>query len=367
MAFIIIVSIYSALIIVLAFGFARLEEKTEPKDMHIYSISVVVPVRNEGDNTCRLLDHLSHIKYPKEKWEVILIDDHSTDDGIENIDVNFYDFRINKLSLNTTFGKKAAITAAIEVAKGDIILTTDADCTVGPLWIEKVNLTFQDAHTQMIIGGVRIQETKTFFSRLQSLEFVSVAATGAATLGLGFPTMCNAANLAYRRDAFTEVDGYKGNERVSSGDDEFLMNKFKKSSVKFLYDQDTLVTTSPRPDVTSFFHQRLRWAGKWSSNTSISTQIFAIVVWLFHLAFILMTFSAVFGFISWKLFAILAGAKGFVESLFLIPAANFFRVNWRWISFLVLQFVYSFYVISVGFMSQILLPEWKGRAVETKV
>jgi biofilm PGA synthesis N-glycosyltransferase PgaC len=221
-----------------------------------------------------------------------------------------------------------------------------------------------------MIGGVRIEEDEHPFSQLQSLEFVSVAVTGAATLGLGFPTMCNGANLSYRREAFMRVEGYKGNERISSGDDEHLMNKLQKASkrsIGYLYSSDAVVTTSPLPNVTSFVNQRLRWAGKWRSNTSLPTQTFAVVVWLFHLTYVALAFAALLGSVTWKLFIILAGAKILVEALLLIPATKFFQVRWSWISFLVLQFTYSVYVIAVGLMSQVLLPEWKGRAVGTKI
>jgi cellulose synthase/poly-beta-1,6-N-acetylglucosamine synthase-like glycosyltransferase len=267
-------------------------------------------------------------------------------------------------------GKKAALSAGVAHAKGEIIATTDADCQVPALWLREINKGFQTAATKMLVGGVRIQESKTFFSKLQSLEFVSVAATGAATIGLGTPTMANGANLAYRRDAFHEAGGYQGNEHVASGDDEFLMNKFKhrwKNSISFLYSQSSIVTTQPAETLNQFIQQRLRWAGKWRHNISWQTRVFAMVVWLFHLFFLSMPFAAAFGFITWKLFFILAGVKIFTESVYLIPAANFFGVKWRWISFLTLQLIYSFYVISTGLISQIHLPEWKGRAVETKV
>jgi cellulose synthase/poly-beta-1,6-N-acetylglucosamine synthase-like glycosyltransferase len=365
MAFIIVVSIYTALIIVLAFGFARLEEVPERKNGATLSISVVVAARNEATNLAVLLDDFALISYPAGKWEVIIVDDHST----EKFDLPQQDFSARKLSASSP-GKKAALTAGVAAATGDIIVTTDADCRVNPLWLKEINKAFQKPGIKMIVGGVRIAADSSLFSQLQSIEFVSLAATGAATLGLGMPTMCNGANLAYRREAFTEVGGYQGNEGISSGDDEFLMNKFSarwQGSIQFLYSRHAIVTTSPLHLLTSFIQQRLRWAGKWKHNISWTTRVFAMVVWLFHLAFIIMPVAAAFGFITWQLFVILAGAKIFVESLFLIPAANFLGVRWRWISFLVLQLIYSFYVISVGLMSQILLPKWKGRAVETKV
>jgi cellulose synthase/poly-beta-1,6-N-acetylglucosamine synthase-like glycosyltransferase len=334
------------MILVLAFGFARLEELPSPKDPTLNFISVIIPVRDES-----AVPDFSEIRYPRDKWELIVVDD--SDQPVQ-------------LSIPTlrspSPGKKAAITAGIASAKGNIIVTTDADCTVNPMWLNEINNGFQNEKTKMLVGGVRISEDETFFSRLQALEFVSVAVTAAATLGLGSPTMCNGANLAYRKQSFIEVNGYQGNENISSGDDIFLMNKFPKESIHYLYSKDAIVTSSPHHLVTSFISQRLRWAGKWKSNTSGSTQIFAVVVWLFHVSFIAMAFI-----VPWKLFIQLFAAKIFVECILLIPASNFFGVKWRWIPFIVLQLIYSVYVISIGFMSQILLPKWKGRRVATKV
>jgi biofilm PGA synthesis N-glycosyltransferase PgaC len=350
------------MIMALVVGFRRLKEPPQTV-RKIHSISVVVPIRNEANNIEGLLNTLATIRYPD--WEIILVDDHSTDTP----QLTPHTLRLRLLT-SASSGKKAAITTAVENSTSDIIVTTDADCRVTPSWLEKINLAFQDPGIQMVVGGVRIDENETLFSQLQSLEFVSVAVTGAATIGLGFPTMCSGANLSYRRDSFMKVGGYQGNEKISSGDDEYLMNKISnnsRNSISYLYASDSLVTTLPSPTLKEFINQRLRWAGKWRSNISVSTQIFALVVWLFHLAWVIMTFSAVFGFIPWKLFVILAGAKVSAEALLLIPAARFFQVKWRWISFLVLQFVYSFYVITTGFMSQTFSTKWKGRRVATKV
>jgi len=355
MVFIILVSIYSALILVLAFGFARLEEPIEKRSGELLFISVIIPVRNEASTIPILLRDLSQITYPSHKWELIVVDDHSSDN------LRLPDVRV----IPSPFpGKKSAITAGVAAASGEIIITTDADCRVQPGWLHEINSAFQKTQTKMVVGAVRIEEDGSFFSRLQSIEFVSVVATGAATLGLGIPTMCNGANLAYRKDAFMQVDGYQGNENISSGDDEFLMNKFNhkwKNSISFLYSKSSVVTTTPSPNLAAFIQQRLRWAGKWKHNISFTTRVFAMVVWLFHLTFLIMPFAAVAGFLSWKLFIILAGTKIFVESLFLIPAANVLNVKWRWISFFVLQLVYSVYVLVTGLTSQLITSKWKGR------
>lgn len=173
--------------------------------------------------------------------------------------------------------------------------------------------------------------------------------------------MCNGANLAYRKSAFYAVKGFEGNESVSSGDDEFLMNKFDKRSIRYLKSTSSVVTSSPHAHVNSFFNQRLRWAGKWAVNTSMFTRLFAVIVFGFHVTFIVAMFTAT----KPALIALLI--KFFFEAILLIPAARFYRVKFRWIPFIVLQLVHPFYVVCTGLLSQVVLPKWKGRVVETKV
>lgn len=350
MIFLIIVSIYCLLIIALAFGFARLEE-IAGDGAFSNSISVIVAVRDE-DKLNNLLDDLSKIQYPKERWELIVVDDHSAmPPACQYIS-------------NKGIGKKAAITTGIASAKGDIIVTTDGDCRVDPRWLAAINSAFQKPGVKMVVGGVRIEEDRTFFSKLQALEFVSVSVTGAATIGLGFPTMSNGANLSFRKDAFYEVGGYQGNENIPSGDDEFLMNKFDPNSIIFLNSKSSVVSTTASRSIDEFVQQRLRWAGKWKTNTSLATKLFAVAIFLFHVSFVVITIGALMGS---ELFRWLLMAKVFVEAILLIPAASFFGTRWRWIPFFVLQLVYPVYVISIGLLSQVVLPKWKGRAVEAKV
>jgi cellulose synthase/poly-beta-1,6-N-acetylglucosamine synthase-like glycosyltransferase len=347
MVFIIIISLYSLLMCILAWGFTRLEEPL-PGSLIEHSISVIIPVRNET----RIPD-LEVIQYPD--WEAIIVDDNS------NVPIKISGPNIRTVS-SAGQGKKAAITTGIAIAKGDIIVTTDADCIVTSGWLGEINKGFQDAKIKMLVGGVRIHEDTTFFSRLQALEFVSVALTGAATLGLGIPTMCSGANLSYRKQSFIDVNGYEGNEKISSGDDEFLMNKFDRNSVKYLYSKESLVSSLPLRHVRSFVDQRLRWASKWQTNTSLTTKLFAVLILLFQISFLVMPFVVPLNVFLWLFLA-----KAFVDSMLLIPACIFFGVKWRWTSFIVLQFIYPVYVISIGLLSQVVLPKWKDRVVRTKV
>lgn len=365
---IILFDVYALGVLAMIIGFSRLEESSAKKQVRLHSITIIVPFRDDATGIQQLLQDFRQIQYDGE-WNALLVDDHSSDltSGYPNIPDDLRN--VSFLKLTTNHGKKAAITYGINNTSAELIVTTDADCRVPSLWLQKINLAFQQESTRMTVGGVRINSGDSFFGSLQAMEFLSVAATSAATIGLGSPTMSNGANLSYRRSSFVECNGFEGSSGVTSGDDEFLMNKFArkwKRGVAFLFASDSIVETSPQRTVKELLIQRLRWAGKWKSNQSLTTRLIALFVWGFHIG-VITTFGLAFaGLISQRLFISLFAVKFCTELVFLLQASVFFKVRWRWFSFLVLQFVYSFYVVTVGFMSQIIKVEWKGRVVETK-
>src|SRR5690606_9368629 len=118
---------------------------------------------------------------------------------------------------------KYAITKAIELASGEIIVTTDADCRMGANWIRTIMAYFDKHDSYLVSSPVAYSEEKSRFERLQTLEFLYLIGLGAAGIGNGNPTTCNGANLAYRRDVFFEMGGFKGSDNLASGDDELFL------------------------------------------------------------------------------------------------------------------------------------------------
>ncbi len=183
-------------------------------------------------------------------------------------------------------GKKEALTTGINSSRGEIIVTTDGDCRVSVEWLKTVQKYFQAPRTKMVFGGVKL-EGSSFFSALQSHEFLSLLGTGAATLWYGFPSMCNGANLAFRKAIFFEVGGYANNLHIPSGDDEFLMRKIFQlypDGIQFVSDSDAVVYTPASPELKEFVHQRVRWAGKWKHDLSSWNAVLAIFIFCFQLS-----------------------------------------------------------------------------------
>lgn len=328
------------------------------------AVSIIVAARNEAGRISPLLNDLRKQQY--EKFEVIIVDDHSDDDTVEVCRKSIADDTRFTLLNSRGMGKKAALTEGISAARGNIIVTTDADCRVGPLWIESMCTSFHDASVMFCFGGVAITGND-IFSQVQALEFAALVGSAAATATMNAPTMCNGANMAYRRSAFIEVNGYSGNESIASGDDEFLMRKIEDAfpgSVRCCTHEDALVTTLAANTGSAFIEQRLRWAGKWKANNSIFSSWLAVYIFGFHLCVILLPVAWWVGLIGLKMAIACLLLKGSAELLLLRVLRPVIRVPWGWPAFFILQLAHSYYVVLVAVCAQFSTIEWKGRRLK---
>jgi biofilm PGA synthesis N-glycosyltransferase PgaC len=336
--------------------------KTEKSEMFI---SVVIPVRNEGHNIKYLLADLENQAYAH--FEVIVVDDHSEDNTVQlarDVLIRNPGFRIIH---NAGEGKKTALTSGIQAAKGTIIITTDADCRVSAEWISTIARYFNNQEIKMVFGCVRM-DANGIFTSLQSLEFASLIGSGMSMASWNYPVMCNGANLAFRKSVFGEVGGYKGNLHIPSGDDEFLMRKILAvypNGIKPVLSLQTVVSTLPNNTLKEFFQQRIRWAGKWTANTSLLSQILAPFVFCFHLTTILFPLFVAFGWIDIQTLLILMLAKASLEFLFLKRVTKFLSLRWDWVAFALLQLIYPLYVVFIGVLSNFNSFEWKGRKLKS--
>ncbi len=330
------------------------------------TISVIVPFKNEEVTILRLIRSLQQQDFPIKRFEVILVDDHSTDKSIlvvYNEIKSLSNFKMILAEPNEK-GKKHALDWGIHHAKGAIIATTDADCMVPSQWLTKINNYFMVTDAKMIFGGVRIEENKSFFSKLQAIEFSSLIGSGAATLALGYPSMCNGANLAFYKKAFIAVGGYKDNYKIASGDDEFLMRKiyahFSKQ-IFFMNDPGSIVTTQPQANLQVFINQRLRWAGKLSHNTSLSTKLLGWFIITFQASYVAVILFMFTGVVPLNVALLLIFIKLIIEFAFLKRVTSFTKVQWRTSAFLSLQVLYPLYVVGIGLFSNFLSYQWKGQ------
>jgi poly-beta-1,6-N-acetyl-D-glucosamine synthase len=364
--------LYFLLMILLLEGWRKAIRQTSPQPLGDESkpfISVIIPIRNEQENIVNLLNGIVRQNYPSEKFEVIMVNDHSEDSTREVVETwlakhSLPNFRFICLPA-TLAGKKAALAEGIKTAKGEIIVTTDADVSVGDGWLKATAALFHPS-IQMVCGAVRILPGKSFFGEGQAIEFASLIGTGAATLALGIPTMCNGANLAFRKNVFEEVGGYTGNEHIPSGDDEFLLKKVIKrypKGVDFNRNAESVVSVKALASPHEFFMQRVRWAGKWRAHGAVTSAFLAGFVFLFYVTMLLVLPLTLLGILPATDAGLLLGGKIIIEALFLFEVMKFLSVRFNGLWFFVLQWVYPLYVIFFGLAASFLTVSWKGRKI----
>lgn len=257
------------------------------------NVSIIIAARDEAANIEKTIADLLAQDYEKANLEIIFIDDHSTDNTAEII--KSYEAQgITLISLNESNTinsyKKKAIETAIGNAKGDLIITTDADCRMGPNWLKTIVSYYQQGGYKMISSPVVYDQEQSLFERAQSLEFLFLIGMGASTIGNNKPSTCNGANLAYEREAFYEVGGFKGIDDLASGDDELLLHKMAEkygNKIGFLKNRDAIVYTQAKPTLRAFIQQRKRWASKSTRYKNKSIIVLGVLVWLFNLSIVL--------------------------------------------------------------------------------
>lgn len=326
-------------------------------------VSVVIALRNEENKIEKLLNNLRAQIYPKSQLQFILVNDHSTDNTL-NLLQNFKSDDLIVLNMHEgEFGKKNAIVKAIQIAKGEIILTTDADCSFSPNWINTMIGYFTDDKIKLVSGPVDYHQKKGVFQCLQALEFTSLIGSGAGAIGSGNPIFCNGANMAYRKEVFLEVNNYK-NDNTVSGDDVFLLHSVKQrypNGIVFAKDKNAIVKTNSLNTLPFFINQRKRWTSKSSSYTDRSTIYTAFLVLFTNLSFL---YLFVLCFFDMKMINYFIGfylLKFIIDLIFLIPVLDFFKRKdlIKWI--FPFELIYSFYIVLIVILSFTNSFEWKGR------
>ncbi|HEX2536574.1 MAG TPA: glycosyltransferase [Chitinophagaceae bacterium] len=334
-----------------------------PEREPVTRVSVVVAARNEAQNIPALVACLSRQRYPAHLFEVILVDDHSEDATA----VLFRQeapagFRL--VLLEEGSGKKKALETGIAAARGEWIVTTDADCRMGADWLRTMMLFVEERHPAFVAAPVSMEGGAGGLHRFQELDFLVLQGITAASVHAGAHSMCNGANLAYPRAAFYEVEGFRGIDGIASGDDMLLMHKIAgryPGRAAYLKAEPAIVTTGTEPTLRAFLRQRMRWASK--TRFYSDRRIFWVLVLVFALnaALPLLLAGALWNLhYLWAALALLV-LKTVIEWPFVRAVAAFYGKKKELRLFPLLQPFHMLYTVSAGALGQAGVYTWKGR------
>lgn len=327
-------------------------------------VSVIIPARNEAAVIGKLLQSLhSQTCRP---LEIIVVDDDS-DDQTAGVAASFENVQVVRLTGADSRDKKKALTAGIAAAKGEWIVTTDADCIVPPGWLEQLLAKAEKNQALMVAGPVTMPEGHTLLSVFQSLDFLVLQGVTGALAATGSPALCNGASLAFEKKAFETVGGYQGIDRLASGDDMLLLQKFNRrfpGKVSWLKSKAAIVKTRTESAWSDFWQQRIRWASKARLYTDRRLWLMMILVFVVNLSLVALLLAGLFQplfFLAWLL---LIAVKTLVEWPFVSRAAAFFGRSrlMPWFPFLQpLHILYTVLAASFGLAGGY---RWKGRKLK---
>ncbi len=328
-------------------------------------VSVIVAARNEEKNIVHLLTALVNQSYSNKLYEIIIANDGSTDKTEEL--VNQFTQKWDNLHLlnvsgreNVTSPKKNALSQAIAKAKGEIILTTDADCIMSKYWIESMLPNFEDA--DMVIGYSRTQIGKwddaNSSQKFEHFDFTAMflAAAGAIVHKRYFS--CSGQNLAYRKSAFETVGGFEKIKHLVSGDDVNLMQLFRKAGMKirFAFNQHSFTNTHPIGNWQQLFNQRGRWASNMKWQLSLNPEFFVYL----GSAFLIVIMPYFFVFKYWWIALFIVATRIIGEFLFLKLGFVKFKEEKNRLKFYLVWFILQpVYFIVVAFKGAIDQFSWK--------
>jgi cellulose synthase/poly-beta-1,6-N-acetylglucosamine synthase-like glycosyltransferase len=329
--------------------------------------SILIPARNEADHIQTCLQSVQKLNYPALLYEVIVIDDFSTDDTAA-LAKQFSNIKVISLKdivkepINSY--KKKAIETGIQYATGTYIVTTDADCIVPAAWLRNFAWMIEQQKSMFIAAPVAMKEESSFIKLFQSLDFMSLQGITAASVGAGFHSMCNGANLCYSKQAFTSVDGFANIDHIASGDDMLLMYKMYKqfpASVHYCNSANSIVLTNPVATVGEFFNQRIRWASKADKYDDKRIFWVLLLVYLLNAYLLVLFLAALFVPALWLLLTTCFVIKTLVELIFMIPVASFFKKERLLVWFPLMQPFHILYTVIAGWLGKFGNYEWKGR------
>jgi cellulose synthase/poly-beta-1,6-N-acetylglucosamine synthase-like glycosyltransferase len=334
----------------------------------------MIPARNESNNIAACVNSILAQDYPADLFEIIVIDDHSTDDTADVVKriaasnlkcITLKDFL--QPGEETIAYKKKALAAGISVSKGELIITTDADCIAAPYWLKNIAAVYEQEQPVIIVAPVDYTTNGSVVEVFQSLDFMSMQGITVAAHQLGMGNMSNGANFAFSASAFKAVKGYEGVDNMASGDDYLLMMKLQQAfpgRASYVKTEDAIIRTAPQPTWGSFLQQRIRWASKSGKYDDKRMTTVLLLVYLFNVSLLVVFLSAFFYPVLWW---VLLGAlivKTEIELYYLYPVSSFFHKRKQLIIFPLLQPLHILYIVSAGLLGFIGVYRWKGRRVK---
>ena len=240
------------------------------------TIAVVMPAFNEEDAVAASIRSLLAVDYPRAKLEVVVVNDGSTDDTLNEIVRAAADSEtVRVISFPENRGKRAAMAAGIRATSAEIVAFVDSDSSLEHDSLRKIVRGYADPKVGAIAGHAEVQNSReSWIARMQAVRyFVAFRVCKAAESIFGAVTCCSGCFSTYRRAAIAPVLERWEHQRflgrpATYGDDRSLTN-FVLRTWDVRYDELARSRTIVPTTFLVFLRQQLRWKRSWTRESLI--------------------------------------------------------------------------------------------------
>jgi len=353
--------LYSFQVITWYIQWVKTEAFSSDGDSTKEGISLIVPFKDEAQNLPEFIQSLTKQNY--EHWELILVDDHSTDDGAKLAASLLKETNIDFLIADAFgSGKKAALIHGAYHSQYSTIITTDADCTFHENWLSTMTNYFYKSKSDLLIGPVSIKKANGYIQRFQQIDFAALQITGGAAALNGKAIMCNGANLMCNREQY-QIAQLK--PEIASGDDMFLLEwmKRQKKKVSYLKSSSALVQTKALPSLIELLQQRARWATKAKHFSDKQILFTGFIVALTNFLIAVFLIGGFWYPVFYQLFGITFFIKSICDYMLLKAGSHDFNFRISLFELIYWQIHYPIYVLTV-LLTPLFHPiKWKSRSI----
>lgn len=334
-------------------------------------VSIIIPFRNESAHLKSSVEHVLHNQYPKKLFEVIAVNDHSSDDSVDQI-LSIGSSKVKIINLSdhpSQEGKKAAIAQGVQEASGKLIITLDADCTVGKKWLRTIVSYYEYNQKEMLVGMVSLEGNRNVLEYCQIMDTCGTMGLHAAGIHNSTHFLANGANFIFEKALFEKLQPHDQNKEFASGDDVFFVNQvaaIDPDKIGFLKAKPSVVHSSAIQNWSVLWQQRKRWAGKHSSYAKGIYKWMTASIWLLCFSIVLnILLIPITGGLSFFIVLSQLLIKGIMDYLFLQNMCTYFDRREVLRLFIPAFFVQTLYLFVIGIVAMTGSKyEWKGRKLQ---
>ena len=321
--------------------------------------SIVIAAKNESENITGLISSLKALDYPKENFEIIIVDDNSSDNTFQILSEmanNLESIKIFKAEDKKYYGKRGALQYGIDKSNYDHILITDADCKPSKKWLKRFAYKFEEGY-DFVFGNAPFEKNENnLINKISRFENLRSSILSFALAEINLPYSAAARSFGFQKNAFKQIKGYQNTTAALSGDDDLLLKEAIKNNLKIgtVLFEDAFVFSGTKNNFKSYLKQKARHTTT-SKHYLIKNKI---TLGFWHLLNLACLFSPVLCIFNFS-FILLFFAKLIFDIRILTKTQNKLSYNFNFIEIIYLQIIYEILIIINFIYSSFTKTEWK--------